>query len=58
MAYKKIFIFVERNYINMKKIVLILLTAITLGLIVESCRSPQSCPAYGEARKFQIEQRH
>jgi len=42
----------------MKKIVLILLTAITLGLIVESCRSPQSCPAYGEARKFQIEQRH
>jgi uncharacterized protein YxeA len=42
----------------MKKIVVIVLAVITIGIIVSSCRSAESCPAYGEAKKFQIEQRH
>ncbi len=42
----------------MKKIVIFILAVITIGIIMASCKSTESCPAYGEAKKFQIEQRH
>lgn len=41
----------------MKKIVILVLLVITLGIIAWSCKSVESCPAYGEAKKFQIERR-
>lgn len=41
----------------MKKIVVLLLAVITLGIIMSACSSTASCPAYGEAKKYQIEQR-
>lgn len=42
----------------MKKIVIIILAVVTIGIIMASCKSTETCPAYGEAKKFQIEQRH
>ncbi|MEZ5082850.1 MAG: hypothetical protein R2750_05310 [Bacteroidales bacterium] len=41
----------------MKKIVVLVLAIITLSIILSSCKSSESCPAYGEAKKFQIENR-
>lgn len=41
----------------MKKIVVLVLAVFTLGIIMSSCKSAESCPAYGEAKKFQIERR-
>lgn len=41
----------------MKKIVVLVLAVITLGIMMYSCKSAESCPAYGEAKKFQIERR-
>ena len=41
----------------MKKIVVLVLLAISLAFIASSCKSVESCPAYGEAKKFQIERR-
>jgi hypothetical protein len=42
----------------MKKIVVLFIAFVTLGIIVISCKSAEKCPAYGEAKKFQIEQRY
>lgn len=42
----------------MKKIVVLVLTVITLSIVMSACKSSESCPAYGEAKKFQIEQRY
>lgn len=40
----------------MKKVVLILLVAFTLGVIMASCSSSKSsCPAYGEHQQYQRE---
>jgi len=41
----------------MKKIVVLLLALITFSLVMSACKSSESCPAYGEAKKFQIEHR-
>lgn len=41
----------------MKKIAVLALTVIVLGIMMMSCKSTESCPAYGEAKKFQIERR-
>ncbi len=41
----------------MKKIVVVVLAIVTLGIVMSSCKSSESCPAYGEAKKFQIERR-
>ncbi len=41
----------------MKKIVVLVLAIVTLGIMMSSCKSTESCPAYGEAKKFQIERR-
>jgi len=42
----------------MKKIIALLIAVITIGIIMVSCKSAEKCPAYGEAKKFQIEQRY
>jgi len=42
----------------MKRIVVLLIAFMTIGIIMVSCKSAEKCPAYGEAKKFQIEQRH
>jgi hypothetical protein len=42
----------------MKKLVVILLAIFTTAIIMSSCRSAESCPAYGEAKKFQVEQKY
>ncbi len=42
----------------MKKIVVLFIAMVILGIIVISCKSAEKCPAYGEAKKFQIEQRY
>lgn len=39
----------------MKKIVIIALTLIVVGIIVSSCTSGQRCAAYGEHNRYQIE---
>jgi predicted component of type VI protein secretion system len=39
----------------MKKIVVIILMAFTLGLIMSSCQSSQKCAAYGETSKYKID---
>jgi hypothetical protein len=42
----------------MKKILVLLIAVFTFGIIIVSCKSAEKCPAYGEAKKFQIEQRY
>lgn len=42
----------------MKKIAIALLIALTAGLILSSCGSSSTCPAYGETSKYQIETRY
>ena len=40
----------------MKKIVLVLLIAFTLGMVLASCSNSKStCPAYGEYQQYQRE---
>ncbi len=41
----------------MKKIVVLLLAAFITGLILSSCKSKESCAAYGEAKKYKVERR-
>ena len=41
-----------------KKIALALLIAFVAGLIMTSCKSSSTCPAYGETGKYQIETRY
>jgi hypothetical protein len=42
----------------MKKIFVLLIAVITIGIIMISCKAAEKCPAYGEAKKYQIEQRY
>lgn len=39
----------------MKKIVVIILMAFSLGLIMSSCQSSQKCAAYGETGKYKVD---
>lgn len=41
-----------------KKIAITLLIAFVSGLILASCKSNSSCPAYGESQKFIKETRY
>lgn len=41
----------------MKKLVILLLAIFTFGIILSSCKSSESCAAYGEAKKFRVEHR-
>jgi len=41
----------------MKKVIVLILAIVTISIILFSCKSSENCPAYGEAKKFQIEQR-
>ncbi|MDD2962716.1 MAG: hypothetical protein PHQ65_07625 [Bacteroidales bacterium] len=41
----------------MKKIAIALLLILSATLILSSCKSNESCAAYGEAGKYQIERR-
>ena len=42
----------------MKKTAIVLLIAFVAGIILCSCRSTGTCPAYGETSKYQIETRY
>jgi hypothetical protein len=42
----------------MKKIIIFLIAVVTIRIVMVSCKSAEKCPAYGEAKKFQIEQRY
>ena len=42
----------------MKRTVIALLIVIAAGLVMSSCKSSNSCPAYGETSKYQIETRY
>lgn len=42
----------------MKKIVIAMLVSLVAGLILSSCGSSTTCPAYGETSKYQIETRY
>jgi len=49
----------KSNFIAMKKKVAIaLLIAFVSGIIMTSCRSNSSCPAYGESQKYIRETRY
>jgi|GEM_PF-1061564 len=42
-------------FMAMKKIVLIVLLALSLGMVMSSCSHKNSCPAYGETHLYQRE---
>lgn len=42
----------------MKKIALMFVVVFLLGLVLSSCRSSQSCPAYNDYRQYQRERSH
>jgi hypothetical protein len=42
----------------MKKVIVLLIAVMAVGIILVSCKAAEKCAAYGEAKKFQIEQRH
>lgn len=42
----------------MKRISIVLFIALVLGLLLASCASSSTCPAYGETSKYQIETRY
>lgn len=39
----------------MKKLGLIMLVVMSLGIILSSCKSSQKCAAYGEASRYKVE---
>lgn len=39
----------------MKKIVVLLLIAFSLGIIMTSCQSNRKCAAYGEADRYKVD---
>ena len=39
----------------MKKLFYLLLVAVFFGVVLSSCRSSRPCPAYDEAKYYQIE---
>jgi hypothetical protein len=42
----------------MKKVAVLIITIVILGIIATSCKTREKCPAYGETQKFQIEQKY
>ncbi|MBL7113332.1 MAG: hypothetical protein ISS19_15445 [Bacteroidales bacterium] len=40
---------------NMKKVIIMVLTIIVIGMIVSSCTTGQRCAAYGERSRYQVE---
>ncbi len=42
----------------MKKTAIALLIALVAGIVLSSCKSSSTCPAYGETSKYQIETRY
>jgi len=57
--FPKIPLFCSPNFIEMKKkIAIALLIAFVSGIIMTSCKSNASCPAYGESQKFIKETRY
>lgn len=42
----------------MKRIGIAILITFVLGVILSSCGSSSTCPAYGETSKYQIETRY
>ena len=40
---------------NMKKVVIMVLSIVVIGMIVSSCTSGQKCAAYGEKSRYQAE---
>jgi len=50
---------IHMNFIvkNMKKVILILMTFVTIAIVATSCMSTQGCAAYGERSRYQIERR-
>lgn len=42
----------------MKKVVVLVITIVFIGLFLSSCKTSERCPAYGESHKFQVEQRY
>ncbi|MBE0648216.1 MAG: hypothetical protein IH596_10580 [Bacteroidales bacterium] len=40
---------------NIKKVVILAMTIVVVGLIVSSCTSGQRCAAYGERSRYQVE---
>lgn len=42
---------------SMKKAVIILFTLVVISILSTSCMSSQSCAAYGERSRYQIERR-
>lgn len=49
--------FALSQFRSMKKIAIALLLILSATLILSSCKSNESCAAYGEAGKYQIERR-
>jgi hypothetical protein len=57
--FPKIPLFCSPNFIEMKKkIAIALLIAFVSGIIMTSCKSNASCPAYGESQKYIKETRY
>lgn len=40
---------------NIKKVVIMVLTIVVIGMIVSSCTSGQRCAAYGERSRYQVD---
>ena len=41
-----------------KRIAIALLITLVAGIVMSSCKSSSTCPAYGETSKYQIETRY
>lgn len=39
----------------MKKFAVIIAVALLMGILLQSCKTAEDCPAYGESRKFKVE---
>jgi hypothetical protein len=42
----------------MKKLAIIMLVTMSVGIIMSSCKSSQKCAAYGEANRYKVERNH
>ena len=48
----------KTNFKKMKKFAIVLLVTLVASIVLSSCRSQGTCPAYGETSKYQIETRY
>jgi hypothetical protein len=55
---KNLYLCKLRQMKTMKRVIGFLLLIVFFAILASSCKSSQSCPAYGEAKKFQIERRY